>query len=84
MSWYSRVSILVLCHAFLWRTEKRGYVQAGVAELEAGQASLAESLEAKQAQDAAAVQQAASAVAQDARLVQGDLSLRPSRFPGAA
>ena len=48
-------------------------MQAGVAELEAGQASLAKSLNAKQAQDAAAMQQAVSAVTQDATLVQGAL-----------
>ena len=68
----------------IWWTEKHDSVQAGVAELEAGQASLAQSLDAKQAQDAAAMQQAASAVTQDARLVQGALPLHILRFPAAA
>ena len=56
-------------------------MQAGVAELEAGQASLAQSLDVKQAQDAAAVQQAVSAITQDARLVQGALPLHLLRVP---
>lgn len=44
---------------------------AGAAEVDAGGARLMQSLDAKQAQDTAAIQQAASAVAQDAALVQG-------------
>ena len=66
----------------LLRTEKHACMQIGVAELEAGQASLAQSLDAKQARDAAAVQQAASAVVQDARLVHGALLLHLLKIPG--
>ena len=57
----------------------------GVAEVEASRAGMVRSLEAKQAQDTGAIQQAASAVTQDASLVQGDLT-RPStsHFPEKA
>ena len=44
---------------------------AGAAEVDAGGARLMQSLDAKQAQDTAAIQQATSAAAQDAALVQG-------------
>ena len=60
------------------RTKKDAHVQAGVALIEAGRACVADSLDTKQAQDAAAMQQAASAVAQDAKLFQGGLPLRLS------
>ena len=61
------------------------YVIPGVAEVEASRAGMVHSLEAKQAQDTGAIQQAASAVTQDASLVQGDLTCPPTYpFPDKA
>ena len=70
----------------LWRARLTDvYVIPGVAEVEASTAGVVHSLEAKQAQDTGAIQQAASAVAQDASLVQGDLTRPPtSPFPDKA
>ncbi len=49
----------------------------GVSGVEASRAGVVHSLEAKQARDAGAIQQAASAVAQDASLMEGDLTGPP-------
>ena len=54
-------------------TEARA--SAGAAEVDASGAKIMQCLDVKQAQDAAAIQQAASAFAQDAALVQGELRI---------